>query len=185
MSGDKNFGGRQPGGELQRFLVLSCRPPEDEAALHHGPAGYRLPAFPRLAGRPTLGRNRRPVQPPRPGEPAVPAAAGARRGARSDQRRGSPKRPTRWPRSGRRTRRSAGSTSISRPRNCGIRPGRRVAAPRNSYELAFRNQFFTPRYVVEFLTDNTLGRIWYEMRKGDTGSRTRAGTWSVAPPRSS
>jgi hypothetical protein len=31
-------------------------------------------------------------------------------------------------------------------------------APRNSYELAFRNQFFTPRYVVEFLTDNTLGR---------------------------
>jgi hypothetical protein len=42
------------------------------------------------------------------------------------------------------------------------------AAPRNSYELAFRNQFFTPRYVVEFLTDNTLGRIWYEMRMGDT-----------------
>jgi hypothetical protein len=42
------------------------------------------------------------------------------------------------------------------------------AAPRNSYELAFRNQFFTPRYVVEFLTDNTLGRIWYEMRKGQT-----------------
>jgi hypothetical protein len=40
--------------------------------------------------------------------------------------------------------------------------------PRNSYELAFRNQFFTPRYVVEFLTDNTLGRIWYEMRKGST-----------------
>ena len=41
-------------------------------------------------------------------------------------------------------------------------------APRNSYELAFRNQFFTPRYVVEFLTDNTLGRIWYEMRRGHT-----------------
>lgn len=41
-------------------------------------------------------------------------------------------------------------------------------APRNSYELAFRNQFYTPRYVVEFLTDNTLGRIWYEMRKGRT-----------------
>lgn len=41
-------------------------------------------------------------------------------------------------------------------------------APRNSNELGFRNQFFTPRYVVEFLTDNTLGRIWYEMRKGDT-----------------
>ncbi len=41
-------------------------------------------------------------------------------------------------------------------------------APRNSRELAVRNQFFTPRYVVEFLTDNTLGRIWFEMRKGDT-----------------
>jgi hypothetical protein len=46
--------------------------------------------------------------------------------------------------------------------------GRVLTVPRNSYELAFRNQFFTPRYVVEFLTDNTLGRIWYEMRKGDT-----------------
>ncbi|MEO8285044.1 MAG: DNA methyltransferase [Chloroflexota bacterium] len=42
------------------------------------------------------------------------------------------------------------------------------AAPRNSYELAFRNQFFTPRYVVEFLVDNTLGRTWYEMRGGVT-----------------
>jgi hypothetical protein len=42
------------------------------------------------------------------------------------------------------------------------------AAPRNSYELAFRNQFYTPRYVVEFLTDNTLGRTWYEMRQGRT-----------------
>ncbi len=42
-------------------------------------------------------------------------------------------------------------------------------APRNSRELAVRNQFFTPRYVVEFLTDNTLGRTWYEMTKGNTG----------------
>lgn len=41
-------------------------------------------------------------------------------------------------------------------------------APRNSYELAFRNQLYTPRYVVRFLTDNTLGRTWYEMRRGDT-----------------
>ncbi|HEX4964758.1 MAG TPA: DNA methyltransferase [Thermoanaerobaculia bacterium] len=41
-------------------------------------------------------------------------------------------------------------------------------APRNSRELAVRNQFFTPRYVVQFLTDNTLGRIWYEMRAGQT-----------------
>jgi hypothetical protein len=42
------------------------------------------------------------------------------------------------------------------------------AAPRNSRELAVRNQFFTPRYVVEFLTDSTLGRIWYEMTQGQT-----------------
>jgi len=41
-------------------------------------------------------------------------------------------------------------------------------APRNSRELAVRNQFFTPRYVVQFLTDNTLGRIWYEMRQAET-----------------
>jgi hypothetical protein len=41
-------------------------------------------------------------------------------------------------------------------------------APRNSRELAVRNQFFTPRYVVQFLTDNTLGRIWYEMRDTNT-----------------
>src|SRR5213076_1317791 len=30
------------------------------------------------------------------------------------------------------------------------------------------NQFFTPRYVVQFLTDNTLGRLWLEMRGGST-----------------
>ncbi|MBI3732785.1 MAG: SAM-dependent methyltransferase [Chloroflexi bacterium] len=47
------------------------------------------------------------------------------------------------------------------------------AAPRNSYELAFRNQFYTPRYVVEFLVDNTLGRLWWEMRQGDTALTER------------
>jgi hypothetical protein len=46
-------------------------------------------------------------------------------------------------------------------------------APRNSRELAVRNQFFTPRYVVEFLTDNTLGRIWYEMRQAYTSLKER------------
>jgi hypothetical protein len=40
--------------------------------------------------------------------------------------------------------------------------------PRNSRELAIRNQFFTPSYVVQFLCDNTLGRIWHVMRGGDT-----------------
>ncbi len=46
-------------------------------------------------------------------------------------------------------------------------------APRNSRELAIRNQFFTPRYVVQFLTDNTLGRIWYEMRGTHTALADR------------
>jgi len=41
-------------------------------------------------------------------------------------------------------------------------------APQNGYELAVRNQFFTPRYVVRFLTDNTLGRTWFQMRNGQT-----------------
>lgn len=44
-------------------------------------------------------------------------------------------------------------------------------APRNSRELAIRNQFFTPKYVVRFLVDNTLGRLWHEM----TGGRTAVG----------
>ncbi len=42
------------------------------------------------------------------------------------------------------------------------------SAPRTSYELAFRNQFYTPRYVVAFLADNALGRLWWEMRGGKT-----------------
>lgn len=40
--------------------------------------------------------------------------------------------------------------------------------PRNSREMAVRNQFFTPEYIVRFLTDNSLGRIWYEMSKGQS-----------------
>jgi len=46
-------------------------------------------------------------------------------------------------------------------------------APRNSRELAVRNQFFTPRYVVEFLVDNTLGRLWFNATGGQTGLRER------------
>jgi len=44
-------------------------------------------------------------------------------------------------------------------------------APRNSRELAVRNQFFTPRYVVEFLVDNTLGRLWFNWTGGQTDLR--------------
>ena len=46
-------------------------------------------------------------------------------------------------------------------------------APRNSRELAVRNQFFTPRYVVEFLVDNTLGRLWFNWTGGQTALRDR------------
>ena len=55
-------------------------------------------------------------------------------------------------------------------------------SPRNSYELAFRNQFYTPDYVVRFLADNTLGRTWYEMRQGDYPAH-RAMRISGAPAR--
>jgi hypothetical protein len=45
-------------------------------------------------------------------------------------------------------------------------------SPRNSRELAVRNQFFTPRYVVRFLTENTLARIWIEMMGGPLNRRS-------------
>ncbi|WP_208852317.1 Eco57I restriction-modification methylase domain-containing protein [Roseomonas genomospecies 6] len=45
---------------------------------------------------------------------------------------------------------------------------RESGAPRNSRELAVRNQFFTPRYVVEFLVDNALARQWIDMSAGRT-----------------
>ncbi len=47
-----------------------------------------------------------------------------------------------------------------------LRDGKK--APKNSQELAVRNQLFTPRWVVEFLTDNTLGRLWVEVTGGET-----------------
>lgn len=56
-----------------------------------------------------------------------------------------------------------------------------AAPPRNSRELAVRNQFFTPRYVVEFLTDNTLGRIWYEMCRGETALKEECSYLAPAP----
>ncbi|GHU01648.1 hypothetical protein FACS1894154_11610 [Betaproteobacteria bacterium] len=54
-------------------------------------------------------------------------------------------------------------------------------APRNSRELAVRNQFFTPRYVVEFLVDNTLGRLWFNATGGETGLRERCQYLLVKP----
>lgn len=54
-------------------------------------------------------------------------------------------------------------------------------APRNSRELAVRNQFFTPRYVVEFLVDNTLGRLWFNATGGQTELRERCQYLLVTP----
>lgn len=54
-------------------------------------------------------------------------------------------------------------------------------APRTSRELAVRNQFFTPRYVVEFLCDNTLGRLWYEMRRGKTRLKSDCPHLAIRP----
>jgi hypothetical protein len=54
-------------------------------------------------------------------------------------------------------------------------------APRNSRELAVRNQFFTPRYVVEFLVDNTLGRLWFNATGGVTNLRERCQYLLVKP----
>lgn len=54
-------------------------------------------------------------------------------------------------------------------------------APRNSRELAVRNQFFTPRYVVEFLVDNTLGRFWFNATGGQTELRERCQYLLVKP----
>lgn len=54
-------------------------------------------------------------------------------------------------------------------------------APRNSRELAVRNQFFTPRYVVEFLVDNSLGRLWFNATGGTTRLRDRCQYLLVKP----
>lgn len=35
--------------------------------------------------------------------------------------------------------------------------------PKNSHELIAINQFYTPDYVVKFLVDNSLGRLWKEI----------------------
>jgi hypothetical protein len=46
---------------------------------------------------------------------------------------------------------------------------RKGGRPRSAGDVAVINQFYTPRYVVEFLVDNTLGQLWLVMRGGETG----------------
>lgn len=40
--------------------------------------------------------------------------------------------------------------------------------PETGREISLRSQYFTPDHIVRLLLDNTLGRIWYEMRAGHT-----------------
>ena len=116
-------GGGQPGREVEGVQFYLADHPEDEQLFNTGHQDVAYRHFLNWLGG-TLSRgDRRPVQPDRPGQPALPAAAGAGRGARPAQQRGTRRG------SGPRTRRSAGSTSISRPRNCGTRPARRARPP--------------------------------------------------------
>ena len=62
---------------------------------------------------------------------------------------------------------------------------RESRAPKNSRELAVRNQFFTPRYVVEFLVDNTLGRLWFNATGGATDLLERCQHLLVRPEKKS
>jgi hypothetical protein len=57
---------------------------------------------------------------------------------------------------------------------------RESQSPQTSRELAVRNQFFTPRYVVDFLVQNTLGALWVEM----TGGRSLLKDLPLLLPRS-
>ena len=47
--------------------------------------------------------------------------------------------------------------------------------PTTPYELAVINQFYTPDWIVKFLVDNTLGRVWHEMHPDTQLSRAASG----------
>jgi hypothetical protein len=50
---------------------------------------------------------------------------------------------------------------------------RKRGKPRLPIEVAVINQFFTPRWVVKFLVDNTLGRLWLETHPDSARVRTK------------
>ena len=45
--------------------------------------------------------------------------------------------------------------------------------PKHPSEVAVINQFFTPRWIIKFLVDNTLGRLWLEMHPDSSRVRTK------------
>lgn len=50
---------------------------------------------------------------------------------------------------------------------------RNKGKPNHPAEVAVINQFFTPRWIVKFLVDNTLGRLWLEMHPDSPRVRER------------
>jgi hypothetical protein len=50
---------------------------------------------------------------------------------------------------------------------------RKRGRPKLPIEVAVINQFFTPRWIVKYLVDNTLGRLWLEMHPDSQGVRTK------------
>ncbi len=54
---------------------------------------------------------------------------------------------------------------------------RKRGKPRRPAEVAVINQFFTPRWVVKFLVDNTLGRLWLEMHPDSERVRESVTIW--------
>ena len=50
---------------------------------------------------------------------------------------------------------------------------RKRGRPQTPHEVAVINQFFTPRWIVKFLVDNTLGRLWLEMHPGSDRVRDK------------
>jgi len=58
---------------------------------------------------------------------------------------------------------------------------RKRGKPRTPHDVAVINQFFTPRWIVKFLVDNTLGRLWLEMHPDSERVREKC-TYLVPEP---
>jgi len=56
--------------------------------------------------------------------------------------------------------------------------------PKHPAEVAVINQYFTPRWIVKFLVDNTLGRLWLEMHPDSPRVRAKC-DYLVPEPRPS
>ncbi len=48
-------------------------------------------------------------------------------------------------------------------------------------DIATKTQLFTPRYIVEWMVDNSLGRLWLEMQDGQTNINDEDNCFYLAP----